>query len=91
MALEKPSMPSFSLSLAMRSAACILSKVALSMVSLLDVQLLGVGGVELARRRCLRWTASSSRSFGAMVRRSQPASSLISPVLRKLAPMTTVL
>jgi hypothetical protein len=41
----------------------------------------GGGGVELA----------DARSGGAMVRRSQPASSTISPVLRKEAPMTSVL
>ena len=35
--------------------------------------------------------SSSSRRFGAIVSRSQPASSVISPRLRKLAPMTSVL
>jgi hypothetical protein len=34
---------------------------------------------------------SSSRSLGAMVRKSQPARALISPVLRNEAPMTIVL
>ncbi|CSC55752.1 Uncharacterised protein [Vibrio cholerae] len=35
--------------------------------------------------------SSSASSEGAIVRRSQPASSRISPMLRKLAPITTVL
>ena len=35
--------------------------------------------------------SSSASNLGAMVSRSQPASSMISPMLRKLAPMTTVL
>lgn len=40
----------------------------------------------------LLWSLSSSpRSWGEMVRKSQPARALISPVLRKEAPMTMVL
>ncbi len=46
----KPSMPSFSLSWAMRSAACILSKVALSMVSFSISNDLGLFRIELARQ-----------------------------------------
>src|SRR5437899_3144833 len=90
MALEKPSMPSFNLSVAILSAACILSKVALSIVSFLMSIFAALAGSSL-RSSVPSADSNSWSSFGAMVSRSQPASSIISLMLRKLAPMTTVL
>jgi hypothetical protein len=89
-ALAKPSMPSCSLSFAIWSPACMLSKVALStwiLATALAAALLASSFFGSSPTVLL----SSSSSLGAIVSRSQPASSVISPTFLNDAPITSVL
>ena len=83
-------MPSLSFSVAIRSSACKRWNVASSTSSFSIDCAAAVSGVSL-RGRWPSLACRALRNFGAIVSRSHPASSQISPRLRKLAPMISVL
>src|SRR5580704_8545477 len=90
MSAEKTRMPSEVFSVAMASSLSAKRKDFSSNVTFLKSAALAVSGSSLRTTGSFE-ALSSWRSGGAMVSRSQPASSRISSLLRKLAPMTSVL
>ena len=88
--LAEASDTSASLSVAMRSERASLLESCFSMFSFgMSITFATVGSNILGRTAPVEFNCASSA--GEMVNRSQPASSVISPMLRKLAPMTSVL
>ena len=89
-ALAKPSMPSASFSFAIRSFSCISRKM-LSFICWRGMFICCAALGSSLRLSSPPWLANSASSLGAMVSRSHPASSRISPTLRNEAPITSVL